>query len=162
VTEVQRQGDIASALRGMLSRTGGIERYCSLTLSVRNDDMTDEEIQRATTFLEKFKSLGISEHIISVAERGDQENHLHLQSMISGEWCTRKCNTAEMKKVVNMEKIFSRSYNCAVVVHKLDENRSMESICGCDACVFLNVVTLTRVTFKWFEKRGIDMNVATY
>jgi hypothetical protein len=118
--------------------------------------MTDDEIQRATTFLEKFKTLGISEHIVSVAERGDQENHLHLQSMISGEWCTRKCNTAEMKKVVNMEKIFSRSYNCAVVVHKLDENRSMESICGCDACVILNVVTLTRVIFKWFKKGSQD------
>jgi hypothetical protein len=34
--------------------------------------------------------------------------------------------------VVNMEKTFTRSYNCAVVVHKLDENRSMESVCGCD------------------------------
>jgi hypothetical protein len=94
--------------------------------------MNDDEIQRATAFLAKFKQLGISEHIICVAERGDQENRLHLQTMISGEWCTRKCNTAEMKKVVNMEKIFTQSYNCAVVVHKLDENRSMESVCGCD------------------------------
>jgi hypothetical protein len=119
----------------MISRTSGVERYCSLTLSVRNDDISDDEIERATAFLTKLKTLGISEHIICVAERGDQENRLHLQTMISGEWCTRKCNTAEMKKVINMEKIFNRSYNCAVVIHKLDENRSMESVCGCDACV---------------------------
>jgi hypothetical protein len=85
ITEIQRQGDIATALRGMLSRTSGVERYCSLTLSVRNDDMNDDEIQRATALLAKFKQLGISEHIICVAERGDQENRLHLQTMISGE-----------------------------------------------------------------------------
>jgi hypothetical protein len=127
------QGDIATALRGMLSRTSGVERYCSLTLSVRNDDTNDDEIQRATAhFLAKCQQLGISEHIIHVAERGDQENRLHLQTMISGEWCTTKCNTAEMKKMVSMEKILTRSYNCAVVVYKLDENGSMESLCGCD------------------------------
>jgi hypothetical protein len=87
-----------------------------------------------------------------------------------GESCTRKCNTAEMKKVVNMETNFSRSY-CAVVVHKLDENRSMESICGCDVCSVLNAVTLTRVTFKlcvtrvtfeWFKEVRIHLKVATY
>jgi hypothetical protein len=93
--------------------------------------MNEDEIQRSVDFLEKLRAIGISEHIMCAAERGDQENRLHLQSMLSGEWCIRKCNTPAMKQVIQKEKIFTRAFNCCVVVHKLDENRSMESLMGC-------------------------------
>jgi hypothetical protein len=132
ITELQRQSNVDAKLRAMLSSTGGVERYLSLTLAVRGDDMTAEEFQRASEFLSKLHTLGISDHIMSCAERGDQENRLHLQSMLSGEWCTRKCNTNAMKIVIDTEKVFKRPYICSVVVHKADENRNKEALMGCD------------------------------
>jgi hypothetical protein len=56
----------------MMSSTAGVVRYLSLTLSVRQDDMSDEEMEKAVQFFEKIRALGLCEHIISCAERGDQ------------------------------------------------------------------------------------------
>jgi hypothetical protein len=99
--------------------------------------MKDDEVQKSVDFFEKIRALGLCEHIISCAERGDQENRLHLQTMLSGEWCTRKCNTLAMKAVISKEKIFKRSFNWSVTVHKLAANRSMESLCGCAVSMVL-------------------------
>jgi hypothetical protein len=55
-------------------------------------------------FLDKVRALGLCEHILSCAERGDQQNRLHLRTMMSGEWCTRECNTLAIKTVINKEK----------------------------------------------------------
>ena len=42
---------------------------------------------------------------------------LHLQTMMSGDWSMRKCNTVEMKKVIDKQKIFARPYNLKVQMH---------------------------------------------
>jgi hypothetical protein len=138
----------------MMSSTAGVERYCSLTLSVRQDDMNEDEMQRAVDFFEKIRSLGLSEHISSCAERGDQENRLHLQTMMSGEWCPRKCNTLAMKTIIAKQKIFTRGFNCCVNIQKTDENRSMESLCGCGVMTdhrhVLDFVSISQV-YPWWQ-----------
>ena len=71
------------------------------------------------------------------AESGDQEGRLHLQTMIPGDWSMRKCNTVVMKKVIDKQKINKRPYILKVQMHKLDENRTRLSLCGCGASVRL-------------------------
>ena len=134
ITRLQRQTDADLLLRGMLCATAHVENYCSLTLAIKGEDISVEEMERATAFFEHLKYIGLSQHIISVAERGergDQEGRLHLQTMISGDWSTCKCNTVEMKKVIDKQKIFKRPCIVKVQIHKLDENRTRLSLCGC-------------------------------
>jgi hypothetical protein len=58
ITELQRQDDIAKSLRRMMSTSAGVVWYFSLTLSVRQDDMNDDEMQKAVDFLTKFAPSG--------------------------------------------------------------------------------------------------------
>ena len=82
MTQLQAQSIVSKALKYMLSSTAGAKKMMSLTLSVRGDDINDEEIERATDFLKGTQEAGIAQDVICVAERGDQKNHLHLLSLI--------------------------------------------------------------------------------
>jgi hypothetical protein len=130
VTQLQRQSDAITGVRRMMSTTAGVIQYLSLTLAVRQDDISHDEVERATAFFEKLSDCGLCANIMSVTERGDKEDRLHLQSMLSGEWSAHKATQPAMKKVIDGAKIFKRAYHCATVLHKVDENRSMESLCG--------------------------------
>lgn len=156
MTQLQRQSDVDILLRGMLGGTADVENYCSLTLSVRGEDLDQSEIERATEFFTHLKTIGLSEHIISVAERGDQEDRLHLQTMISGDWSMRKCNTVEMKKVIDKQNIFKRPYILKVQMHKLDENRTRLSLCGCGSSARLDVRACKFVLAQLNEECKLD------
>lgn len=115
--------------------------------------ITDTEMKRACEFFDHIQSIGLTEHIICVAERGDQEERLHLQTMMSGDWSMRKCNTVEFKKIVDKQKIFSRPYHLKVQMHKLDESRTMHSLCGCGATTKPEVRHLVRNIVRNIVKR---------
>ena len=84
---------MTTLLKGMLSSTAGLKKSMSLTLSVRGDDINDDEIDRATEFLHSMQAAQIAEDHICVAERGDQKNYFHLQIVISSDWSPSKAIT---------------------------------------------------------------------
>jgi hypothetical protein len=131
-TEDEVHAAIVDDLRALSDIGSDIRRILSLTLSVRGGDVTDVEIENCNEVLHLMQQLGVAEDIILTTERGEQEDHLHMQAMLHGPFRARKLQSKLMKSVFEKRQCFDRGFNCTVKIHKPNENVSWKSMTGCD------------------------------
>jgi hypothetical protein len=106
-----------------LSDTGGdIRRILSLTLSVRGGDVGDVDAENCKDVLHLMQQLGVAEDIIMTTERGEQEDHLHMQATLHGPFRARELQSKVMKGVFEKRQCFDRGFNCTAEIRKPNEN----------------------------------------
>jgi hypothetical protein len=130
-TEDQLHAGIIDHLKNLADIGSDVRRIMSLTVSVREGDVSDTEVEMCKEVLILMQQLGIAEDIIMTTERGDQEEHLHMQAMLHGPFKMRKGQSQAMKDILIKRQCFERSFAVCVKIHKLSESVTWKSMAGC-------------------------------
>lgn len=131
VTQSKRE-EQAQKLMKELIVPGNVKSVLSLTIAVKQSDVTPEEAGNVKKVLQEMSDDDIIVDGVCSLERGDKENHLHCQCMLHGPFRLRKFeHQTKLKEIFDLKQCFERSYTCFVEHHKLDENRSWMSLSGC-------------------------------
>jgi hypothetical protein len=133
ITEDQLEAGILEDLKSLADIGSDVRRIMSLTLSVREADVSDTEVERCKEVLQLMRQLSVAEDIIMTTERGEHEEHLHMQAMLHGPFKLRKEMSKAMKEVFVKKQCFERAFTCCVRVHKPSESISWKSMAGCAA-----------------------------
>jgi hypothetical protein len=130
-TEDQLHAGIIENLKALSDIGSDVRRIMTLTLAVRESDVTDTEIELCKEVLFLMQQLGVAEELLMTTERGDQEEHLHMHAMLHGPFKPRKMQSQIMKDVFVKRQCFERSFHCCVRIHKKSETVTWKSMAGC-------------------------------
>ena len=129
-TEDEMHAAIIDNLKALSDIGSDVRRIMSLTLSVREGDVSDAEVEACKDVLILMHQLGVAEDIIMTLERGDAEDHVHMQGMLHGPFKARKGQSNLMKEIFEKRKCFERGVHCCVKVHKPRESMQWKSMAG--------------------------------
>jgi hypothetical protein len=146
-TEDQLHAGIIEQLKNLADIGSDVRRILSLTISVREADVSDTEIELCKQVLTLMSQLGVAEDVIMTTERGDAEDHLHMQAMLHGPFKMRKGQSAAMKDILVKSKCFDRSFAVMVKIHKLTADVTWKSMAGCGfvSCHLMSTVPDTEL-----------------
>jgi hypothetical protein len=136
-TEDQLHAGIVEQLKTLADIGSDVRRILSLTIAVREGDVSDTEIELCKEVLALMSQLGVADDIIMTTERGEGQDHLHMQAMLHGPFKMRKGQSAAMKDILVKSQCFDRSFHVMVKIHKLTADVTWKSMAGCAHVLFI-------------------------